>query len=194
MADKAGTSADLAEATDAINRRQVERVVGLVRSLMPAGTVGILGLSYKPHTAVIEASQGVAIAAALAEIGYAVIVSDPQAAPAAHAVLGSLVEVAAADACAGRCDVLIIATPWPQYKDLPLAALRRAERPLIVIDCWRMLPPATFGEVVQLVYLGHGADERAAKDDVRGQPEVSRKVAAAQGSAGRNRLDQIKHG
>jgi UDPglucose 6-dehydrogenase len=170
----------------------VERVVGLVRNRLPGGTVGILGLSYKPHTAVIEMSQGVAIAAALAEAGYAVIVSDPQAAPAAQAVLGSLVEVAAADTCAARCDVLIIATPWPQYKDLPLSALQRADGRLIVIDCWRMLPPATFGEIVQLVYLGHGADERAAKDDVRGQPEVSRKIAAAQGPA-RSRFDHIKH-
>jgi UDPglucose 6-dehydrogenase len=192
MANNAGTSADLADATDAINRRQVERLVGLVRSLLPGGTVGILGLSYKPHTAVIEMSQGVAIAAALAEAGYAVIVSDPQAAPAAQAVLGSLVEVAAADTCAARCDVLIIATPWPQYKDLPLSALQRADGRLIVIDCWRMLPPATFGEVVQLVYLGHGANERTAKDDMRGQPEVSRKVAAAQGPA-RSRFDHIKH-
>ena len=48
MANKVGASAELAEATDAINRRQVERVVGLVRSLLPGGTVGILGLSYKP--------------------------------------------------------------------------------------------------------------------------------------------------
>ena len=192
MAKKMGSSADLAEATDAINQRQVERVVGLVRSLLPRGTVGILGLSYKPHTAVIEASQGVAIAAALAEVGYSVIVSDPQAAEAAQAVLGSLVEVATADACAARCDVLIIATPWPQYKDLPLAALRRAYGRLIVIDCWRLLPPVIFGEILNLVYLGRGAGKWVAKNGGNGEPEAELKLATRQ-KTGRNRVIQIKH-
>ncbi len=192
MANKAGTSADLAEATDAINRRQVGRIIDLVRSLLHGGTVGILGLSYKPHTAVIEVSQGVAIAAALADAGYAVIVSDPQATPAAQAVLGSMVEVATAEACAARCDLLIVATPWPEYRELPLTALQRADRRLVVIDCWRLLPPATFGETVDLVYLGRGPGERAVRDDARNQPDAPPRFAASQGS-GFGRFDQIKH-
>ena len=170
-------SADSAAATDAINELQVERVVGgLVRSLLPGGTVGILRLSYKPYTAVIDASQGVAIAAALAEAGYSVIVSDPQAAPAAQAVLGSLVEVAAVEPCAARCGIRIITTPWPQYKDLPLAALQRAGGRLIVVDCWRLLLPAAVGEAVDLVYLGQGADQQAAMDETSGRADIVTQV------------------
>src|SRR4029077_17623940 len=56
-----GVPALLAEATEELNRRQAPRMAELLLSYLPeGGTVGILGLSYKPHTEVIEESQGVA--------------------------------------------------------------------------------------------------------------------------------------
>src|SRR5436190_5754910 len=60
LARSLGARAELAEATDSINQYQVERVMGAVLSRLPeGGTVGILGLSYKPDTSVVEQSQGV---------------------------------------------------------------------------------------------------------------------------------------
>jgi UDPglucose 6-dehydrogenase len=148
-----GVHADIAEATDTINRRQVARTCALVRSVLPHGTVGVLGLAYKAGTPVIEASQGVMIAAMLSDAGYRVLVSDPEALDAAAAVLGKGVEAVAAEECAGRADVLVIATPWPSYRNLPVQALRRLERPLPVIDCWRILP-AELAPLVELLHLG----------------------------------------
>jgi hypothetical protein len=55
-----------------------------------------------------------------------------------------------------------------------------------------LLSPAAVGEIVDLVYLGQGADQQAAMDETSGRADVSRKFAAAQG-AGRDRFDQIKH-
>jgi UDPglucose 6-dehydrogenase len=155
MAQRVGVRADIPEATDNINRRQLARITELVRGMMARGTVGILGLAYKPDTAVIEDSQGIAIASALADGGYRVLVSDPEALGAAAAVLGSKVEaVATAEECAGGVDLLIIATPWPCFRELPIRVLRRPDRRLPVIDCWRLLPPAEFADTVDLVYLG----------------------------------------
>ena len=75
-----GVPALLAEATDQLNRRQAPRLAELVRSRLPAnGTVGILGLSYKPNTGVIEESQGLRLAQHLLSAGTAVIVYDPAA-------------------------------------------------------------------------------------------------------------------
>jgi UDPglucose 6-dehydrogenase len=184
MANKVGASADIAEAADKINHRQVERVVSLVRKLLLGGTVGVLGPSYKPNTAVVEASQGVAIAAALAGDGYSVIVSDPRAAPAANAVLGGMVEMAPAADCAARSDLLIVATPWPEFRELPLDALRRAKGRLIVVDCWRLLPAPIFDEIVDLIYLGRCPDEGVGRD-ARGRLDTAPKVAARTG-LGRN--------
>jgi UDPglucose 6-dehydrogenase len=158
MARNVGASADIAEAADAINKRQVDRVVDLVGSLLPRGTVGVLGLSYKPDTAVIEESQGTAIASRLAGEGYRVIAHDPQAHDAAESVLGAKVEVVAtAEACVETADLLVIATAWPGFLDIPQQAFRRANSRLVVIDCWRMLQASKFTEVADLIYLGRYA-------------------------------------
>ena len=153
------TSADISHASDSINRRQVARMTKLVRSLRRHGTIGILGLSYKPNTAVIEGSQSIAMAAALADLGYRVLVSDPEALGAASAVLGTKAEPVPAEVCAASADVLIIATPWACYRDLPAEALRRPGSILPVIDCWRLLPPA-LTQIVDLIYLGRHQSSR----------------------------------
>ena len=143
LAQRIGARADIPEATDSINRRQTQRMTDLVREILPQGTVGILGMSYKPGTAVVEESPGVAIASRLADLGYNVLAFDPEALGAAMAVLGAKVEAAAsAEQCAEQADLLIIATPCAGFRDLPLAVLRRPYRRLPVIDCWRMLSPA----------------------------------------------------
>jgi UDPglucose 6-dehydrogenase len=88
LAREVGACVALTEATDQINRAQPARIVNLVRTLLARGTVGILGLSYKPDTSVIEQSQGIEIAALLAQAAYRVRVFDPQCLDAAMAVLG----------------------------------------------------------------------------------------------------------
>ena len=92
LAQSLGVRADIAEATDVINRRQVDRVARLVTRLAPEPTtVAVLGLSYKPDTPVVEESQGVMIARALAAAGHAVLIADPVALESAAAVLGDTV-------------------------------------------------------------------------------------------------------
>jgi len=49
-----------------------------VRLRLPSGgTVGILGLSYKPATSVVEESQSLELARRLGEDGLRVVVHDP---------------------------------------------------------------------------------------------------------------------
>src|SRR6266568_1798064 len=58
LARELGSPGTLAEATDLLNRAQVDRLEQLVRTHLPTGgTVGILGLSYKPATSIVEESQ-----------------------------------------------------------------------------------------------------------------------------------------
>ena len=99
------------------------------------------------------------MAAALADLGYRVLVSDPEALGAASAVLGTKAEPVPAEMCAASADVLIIATPWACYRDLPAEALRRPGSILPVIDCWRLLPPA-LTQIVDLIYLGRHQSSR----------------------------------
>ncbi len=155
-----GARADIAEATDRINRHQIERLTELVERHLPrGGRVGILGLSYKPETSVIEESQPVQLAAHLMKRGHGLVVYDPEALPAAKAVLGPTVEAATSAAdCAAGADLLVIATPWRQFADLPPATLARKGGRVTVIDLWRILPAPAFAEVAKVVYIGRGAD------------------------------------
>ncbi|AVM76363.1 UDP-glucose dehydrogenase family protein [Magnetospirillum gryphiswaldense] len=168
LARSVGAQPLLAEATDAVNNLQVERLGGKVRALLPAGgRVAILGMSYKPDTAVIEESHGVKLAAHLLAAGYSVVIHDPQAAGAACSVLGNRVGAAerAEDAVA-QADLVVVMTNWPAFVAIDAQAFRRADgRSLAVIDCWRILP-AEAVELCDLHYPGRGPAVEAAVGDL----------------------------
>src|SRR6266446_1079433 len=68
LARSLGAPAHVAEATDAANRDGIARLAETVTDrLPPGGSVGVLGLSYKPNTDVVEESPGVYLARTLAD-------------------------------------------------------------------------------------------------------------------------------
>jgi UDPglucose 6-dehydrogenase len=155
-----GAPALLAEASDQLNGRQAPRLAELILRRLPAnGTVGILGLSYKPNTGVIEESQGIALAEYLLAAGVRLAVYDPEAMEAAKARLPhSVTFVATAAQCAGLADVLAITTPWAEFRELSPQDLNRERRPTIV-DCWRVLRPRKFRAVADYMTLGLGPEK-----------------------------------
>jgi UDPglucose 6-dehydrogenase len=156
LAREHGVPALLAEASDNLNRRQVPRMTKLVLSHLPEdATAGVLGLSYKPNTEVIEESQGIAIAQALLATGVRVVVYDPAAMENAKRVLtGDVVFAASAEECVREADVLAITTPWAEFQELPLAAFQHKR--LTVVDCWRVLPEQVAGAIRRYIALGKG--------------------------------------
>jgi UDPglucose 6-dehydrogenase len=161
LARDLGAEPLLAEATDSVNAAQTDRLAQIVESRVKDGrAVGILGLSYKPHTAVVDESPGIALARLLAGAGHDVVVYDPVATEAALRELGGLATGAASTAeVFERCDVAVIATPWPEFADLPLEVLGRNGEPQVVIDCWRLLSSETYAEAVDIVRLGQALEE-----------------------------------
>ena len=157
LARSLGARAELAEATDSVNRYQIERLIGAVQAhARGKGPVGILGLAYKPETSVVEESQGVALAARLIDEGFDVIAYDPKAMPTAREMLpGSWAGATSAEDCIRRSSLLVVMTPWPEFRAVPLDALKRGE-PLTIIDCWRLFQREEIGTFVNLVYLGRG--------------------------------------
>jgi UDPglucose 6-dehydrogenase len=153
-----GVEAILAEATDAVNRRQTARLTALVLEHLPqGGRVGILGLAYKPDTPVVEQSSGLLLARALSARGVPVVVYDPDAMPSARPLLDARVEFAESmAACARRADVLIIATPWAEFRSLDPRDLSSSKGPVTLIDCWRLLQPECFAAGTNYLTLGMG--------------------------------------
>ncbi len=149
-----GVNCDLPLATDSVNGHQVPRSVRLVeKHAAPGGRIAILGMSYKPHTAVIEGSHGIGLAMVLAHKGYKVTVTDPQAMELARRVLGETVAYAdSADQALATADVALIMTPWPAFSTaFPLA------RSLTVIDPWRVLQGRDAGDAVTVITPGRYA-------------------------------------
>ena len=162
FADLHGVDATLAKATDAVNRKQVTRLAARVMELLPAGeTVAILGLSYKPDTEVIEESQGLMLARHLAAAGCRVSAYDPAAMPNARAALekSGSAGIAFADsmeAAVAHAAVVVIATPWSQFKALRPSHFRKSgERP-VLIDWWKLFSPAEFEAVADYIACGRG--------------------------------------
>jgi UDPglucose 6-dehydrogenase len=117
-------------------------------------------LAYKPDTAVVEESPGVALAAQLANAGYDVRVYDPVATEAGLSALGEAVRGSTSAAeLLEQSDVTVITTPWPEFAQLPFDALEREGRRAVVIDCWRLLPEGQPNGAVEVVRLGRALEE-----------------------------------
>ncbi len=163
----------LAEATDEFNRMQVSWIVDdLVKGLPTGGTVGVLGLSYKPNTDVVEESQGLSIGRELARRGVKVVVYDPAAMDNAFLVLKEEVGYAAsAEECARTADTLIITTPWDEFSNLS-PEIFDADRPRPrIVDCWRILDSAAFSSSAHYMVMG----KRPTVDRARIDPTPDRK-------------------
>lgn len=158
MARSIGVEPTLAEATDTINRRQVSRLANIILSHLPAGgKVGILGLSYKPDTNIVEESQGLELACMLLKKEIQVVLYDPLALDNARKVLGDKpIFAPSLQACTQQADVLVVTTPWPEFKNIQLADLVRNPKRPVVLDCWRILDGAQINQVADYVTLGTG--------------------------------------
>ena len=175
MARTNGVPALLAEATDEVNRNQAPRLAKMILSQLPeGGTAGILGLSYKPDTNVIEESQGVALARQLAAAGVRVVVYDPAAMENAKAALAGQVGFAGSAAeCARQADVLAIVTPWTEFQTLRAEDFKRENEKPLVLDCWRLLQPGVFDGAARIMTLGCFADGAASAAQPTGPRPVS---------------------
>lgn len=161
LAQAVGANATLAAATDAVNRKQAERIVSrLLPKLVPNAKVGILGLSYKPDTGVIEESQGVALAKELLSKGYAVVLYDPLALDNVRQLLGTQAQYATSvQDCVREADVIVVTTPDRAYQSLQpsdLTPVNSSQRK-VVLDCWRVLDREQLAPVCEYMALGVGS-------------------------------------
>lgn len=100
----------------------------------PRARVGVLGLAYKENTHSTKNSPALALLAHLEDRN--VRVHDP-------VVPASVVPFATGCGtpleCADGVDALVIATPWPQFRDLPIVELKRRMVGRVLIDPYRLL-------------------------------------------------------
>ena len=154
LSQRLGIPFPLASATDQANHEIPARIADLVASKTPAkGRIAILGLSYKADTPVIEESQAMMIADHLSKREFEISTYDPLAMQAAQRVLGKRVRFAeSAQACVHGADVVLIATPWKQFKALAYQS-DNPRKKAIIIDCWGLLDK-TASDSATIIRLG----------------------------------------
>lgn len=141
-AKSVGAQARIAEATNLVNIGQTKRIVSQMqeKGLRKGMKVGVLGLSYKPDTNVVDQSQSLVLAQLLNELGYEVSVFDPAAMENAKTVLGDTVRYSrSAEDCVKASDYVILATPWRDFLNITARLFRRK----VVFDCWRFFKDDT---------------------------------------------------
>lgn len=127
------------DANEASQRHFARRIL----KTLPEGCdkVALLGLAFKAGTDDVRSSPALRVAELLIGRGITVSAYDPFAAQNALADLPSLRVVPSAAAAVEDAGVVVIATEWPEFKDLDWAALGKRMRSRNVIDGRRLLDP-----------------------------------------------------
>jgi UDPglucose 6-dehydrogenase len=169
LARKLGAPADIAETTHNFNCSQVSWLADLVQQNgTPGETIGILGLTYKPHTDVVEQAAGILLAQELAGRGVSVAVFDPAGARSSCVPLTNQVRFAATSKeCIALSSVVIVATAWPEFASIPAIEWARHGAPRVVVDCWRALPHLATADGVRYVSLGTGGTAVLDSEELR---------------------------
>jgi UDPglucose 6-dehydrogenase len=163
LARALGSRAELAEATDRINRALSEKLVNRIRPLIRKGaTVAVLGLAYKPFSHVVEESQGIYLAKALSKVGARVVAYDPLAKETAEAELkGQVVVLDLLEDCLEQAEMVLITTPDPVFQRLRAADFEK-NNIQVVVDCWRILDKVLSGHPrIWYIPLGRSIDDQA---------------------------------
>jgi UDPglucose 6-dehydrogenase len=156
LSEKYQAQADILRAVDHVNkyqdRRLVEVVLDEIESLQNP-TVGILGLAFTPHTAVITESPAVKLVEELVRRDLRVVANDPLALENAKARFGSAVQYSQTpEACLAQAGLCVVTLRTPALKKA--VENYNADRPITVVDCWRVLDPCKLGTQIKYVPLG----------------------------------------
>jgi UDPglucose 6-dehydrogenase len=120
-----------------INAEQMNRFVKKIAEtlwVIKGKTLGVLGLAFKQNTDDVRMSPAIDLCQRLQKEGAQLRVYDPQAMEKAKAILKDVTYVGNMDEVAQGCDALIIATEWPQFKNLDLERLRKNLAHPIIFD------------------------------------------------------------
>jgi UDPglucose 6-dehydrogenase len=159
LARKLGVPPDMAQTVDSFNRSQTHWLAGLVEH-HAKGPVGVLGLTYKPGTDVVEEAVGFLLAKELSGRGVETLAYDPGLIENRTRATDGISFASSARECIAKSDVVVLATPWPEFAAIPARQWAREDSARTIVDCWRALPHLRQQPGVN--YLGLGLGESVA--------------------------------
>ena len=152
----------LAAALDA-NRRQIKHVADLAREMLDeleGKRVFQLGLTYKAGTDDLRGSLAVELAFLLARGGAEVTCYDPGYKPGKVGSDRMFRLVEDPVAAAQGIDLILIATDWPQFRDLPWDKIAKLMRSPHLLDGRNLLDPQMLSKA-GFIYRGIGRPQKS---------------------------------
>jgi len=132
-------------------RRQLEKSLGAVRGK----TIAVWGLTYKPGTNTLRRSSAIELCQSLLSKGGKVRAHDPSLTtlPQEYSQIQLL---ASPEEAVKGADALVIATEWPEYKNLKLENILQGMRNRLVLDANRFLSREISGVTANVRYITVG--------------------------------------
>jgi UDPglucose 6-dehydrogenase len=137
ISESMGYKFGLLQEVQRINAEQMERFVKKITDtlwVLKGKTLGVLGLAFKQNTDDVRMSPAIDLCQRLLKEGARLRVYDPQAMEKAKALLPEVTYVGDMNEVAEGCDALVIATEWPQFKNLDLERVRKNLAHPIIFD------------------------------------------------------------
>jgi UDPglucose 6-dehydrogenase len=158
ISEKLGYDFRLLKAVQEINHEQLERFFKKIVDtlwVVKNKRIGVLGLAFKKNTDDIRMSPAIELCRSLQKEGATLRVYDPKAMDKARAILPDVTFSSNMDEVPEGCDALVIATEWPEFKNLDLDRCRRVMTHPILFDGRNLFDPREM-EKLGFVYRSIG--------------------------------------
>jgi UDPglucose 6-dehydrogenase len=158
IAGELGYDFGLLKEVQRINAQQMDRFVKKIKDtlwVLKDKTIGVLGLAFKQNTDDVRMSPAIELCQRLQAQGAKLRVHDPKAMDKARAILPDAEYVESMNDVADGCDALVIATEWPEFKELDMERARTVMTHPILFDGRNLLDPAEM-ERLGFVYKSIG--------------------------------------
>jgi UDPglucose 6-dehydrogenase len=150
----------LSRAIENINKSQDRHLFDVIKKYIKeykAKKISILGLSFKPNTSVIEASPSITLINNILsnKLKIDIYVYDPAAIENTQKVFkNKIFYCRTMKECIQNSDIIVIATPWDEFKNINPSLLKRKNKKVALFDCWRILNPEKYKKLVKYLALG----------------------------------------
>ena len=152
ISDELGYDFGLLKEVQKINATQMDRFVKKITDtlwILKGKTIGVLGLAFKQNTDDVRMSPAIDICHRLLKEGASLRVYDPKAMNKAKDVLpdDGVYYIDDMDDVSKGCDALVVATEWPQFKELNLVKAKEAMTAPIIFDGRNLFDPIAVEEL-----------------------------------------------
>ncbi|HMP88829.1 MAG TPA: nucleotide sugar dehydrogenase [Kiritimatiellia bacterium] len=160
IGDKFGVETMLLDGAWVSNQEQNKAVVLTLKRLhgkLKGCRVAVLGLTYKPDTSTLRRSAALDVIGALNEEGAVVRAHDPKADRTEALQLGSFEFCDGVDEALRDADVLVLMTPWADYKSIDPVKVKSLMQGALVFDTANLWPADKWEEAgLTVLTIGRG--------------------------------------